>query len=277
MKRLLVMAVAMLVVVAGTVLADDVKPAAPAAPVAVKEESPDSGFSFDATLDLYSAYVWRGFVVNDRPVYQPAASISYSTGDYGTLSFGAWANCDMTDRNGRTTGGGLNEVDYTASYSIDVSDFTLEAGHIWYTFPKVSGQDGTTTMEVYGSVAYNNDIVTPSLALYYDYDEVDGFYALAGLSREFALTDQLALGLESTLGWGDDDYMGYFGVTGSGLMDLNAGVYLSYALTDNLSVGAKVVWTSLIDGDARDKDAYRASGSWAKDLVWGGINLAASF
>jgi len=33
-----------------------------------------------------------------------------------------------------------------------------------------------------------------------------------------------------------------------------------------------VAWMSLIDSDARDNEVY-----WDEDLLWGGINLAASF
>ncbi len=274
MKRLLVMAVAMMAV-ATTVLAQVAgTTAAPAAaPVEVKEETPDTGFSVAATLDLYSAYVWRGMVITDRPVYQPGATLSYDTGDFGTLSANVWANADMSDHAGHRTGAGLNEIDYTAAYSVDISDFTLGAGHIWYTFPKASGQDYyNSTREVYASVAYNNDIVTPSLAVYYDYALMDGYYGLAALNKSIDLTDQLSLGLTASLGAGDEDYMGYFGVDGAGLMDFNLGASLTYALTDNLSVGAKVMWTSLIDGDARDAEAY-----YAEDLLWGGLNLAASF
>ena len=63
--------------IAGTVMAQE--PAAPApaaAAAAVVEEAPDTGLSFGATLDLYSAYVWRGCVLNDEPVWQPGATVS---------------------------------------------------------------------------------------------------------------------------------------------------------------------------------------------------------
>jgi hypothetical protein len=272
MKRLLVTAIAM-ITVSLTATAQTAAPATAAAPVEVKEESPDTGFSVSGTLDLYTAYVWRGMVLNDRPVYQPGATLSYATADFGSFSFGAWGNADMSDRSGHRTGGGLNEIDYTAAYSVDVSDFSLGLGHIWYTFPKASGQDYyNSTREVYASVAYNNDIVTPSLALYYDYAVMDGYYGLASLSKAITLTDQLELGLTTSLGAGDDDYMGYFGVTESGFMDFNVGASLTYSLTDNLSIGGKIMWTTLVDSDARSAEAY-----WDEDLLWGGVNLAASF
>jgi len=268
MKKLLTMAVAMVAAVT-TVLAQET---AKAAPVAVAEESSETGFSFDATLDIFSAYIWRGCVLNDRPVWQPAGTVSYSTGDYGTFSAGLWANADMTDRMGHTTGAGLNEIDYTVSYAINVADFSFEVGNIWYTFPKASGQDYyNSTREVYASVAYNNDIVTPSVSLYYDYDLMEGFYGNVALNKEFALSDQLTLGLDVALGAGDDDYMAYLGTDDAGLMDFTADVYLSYAVTDAVSVGAKLAWMSLVDSAARDVDAYND-----KDILWGGVSLGVS-
>jgi hypothetical protein len=270
MKKLLFMAV-LLVATACVVSAEEAaKPAAPA--VAVKEESPDTGFSFGATLDLYSAYVWRGVVINDRPVWQPGATVSYATGDYGTFSANVWANFDVTDRTGHRTGGGLNEIDYTLSYAIDVGPVSLAAGHIWYTFPKASGQDYfSSTREVYATAQYNNDIVNPFVKVYYDYDLIEGFYGNAGLNKSVDITDRFSVGSEVSVGAGDDDYMaGYFAADNAGLADFNAAVFCSYALTDNLSVGARLAWMSVIDDDARDNAADT-------DIVWGGVNLAASF
>jgi len=257
-----------MVVVGGVTLAQEVKPAA------VVEESPDKGLSFKATLDFYSAYVWRGCVLNDRPVWQPGATASYSTGDYGAFSLGVWANYDMTERNKSHTFGGLNEIDYTVSYSIDVRDFSLEVGHVWYTFPKANGSDYFgSTHEVFGSVAYNNEIVTPSVSVSYDCGAVDGFYGNVALNKEVEVADRLTLGMDVSLGAGDSDYLDYyFGESSSGLMDFTVDVYASYALTDNVSIGAKLAWTSLIDSGARDNEVY-----WDEDILWGGINLAASF
>jgi len=153
-----------------------------------------------------------------------------------------------------------------------VADFSFEVGNIWYTFPKASGQDYyNSTREVYASVAYNNDIVTPSVSLYYDYDLMEGFYGNVALNKEFALSDQLTLGLDVALGAGDDDYMAYLGTDDAGLMDFTADVYLSYAVTDAVSVGAKLAWMSLVDSAARDVDAYND-----KDILWGGVSLGVS-
>jgi uncharacterized protein (TIGR02001 family) len=232
-----------------------------------------SPLSLDIGADLYSAYIWRGIQVNDEPVIQPAASLSYDLGDFGSISAGAWGNFDLTE-GGPNGDPDMSEVDYTISYAVDVSDFSLEAGHIWYTFPNSHGSDGSSTKEVYGAIAYNNDIVTPSAALYYDYDLAEGFFGTLGLGKDFELAENISASLFSTLGAGDDDYnMFYYGTTAA-VAALDVGASASYAINDTVSVGVTVVWTSLIDGDIRDNaDAAGLD----EDMLWGGINLSASF
>jgi outer membrane scaffolding protein for murein synthesis (MipA/OmpV family) len=272
MKKLMCMAVAMIAIAAVVSAQETAKAAAPAP--AVVEESPDTGFSFGATMDIYSAYVWRGCVLNDEPVWQPGATVSYATGDYGTLSAGVWASFNMTDRNNRTHFAGIDEIDYTLSYAIDVGPVSLSVGHIWYTFPSVSSAAyGHSTREVYATAALNNDIVTPFVKAYYDYEYAEGFYGNAGLTKSIEITDQFSAGAEISVGAGDSDYMGaYFGEDDAALADFNAAIFCSYAVTDNVSVGARIAWMSLIDSDVRDNEMY-----WDEDLLWGGINLAASF
>lgn len=272
MKKLMCMAVAMIAIAAVVSAQETAKAAAPA-PVVV-EESPDTGFSFAATMDIYSAYVWRGCVLNDEPVWQPGATVSYATGDYGTLSAGVWASFNMTDRNNRTHFAGIEEIDYTLSYAIDVGPVSLSVGHIWYTFPTISSASyAHSTREVYATAALNNDIVTPFVKGYYDYEYAEGFYGNAGLTKSIEITDQFSAGAEISVGAGDSDYMGaYFGEDDAALADFNAAIFCSYAVTDNVSVGARIAWMSLIDSDVRDNEMY-----WDEDLLWGGINLAASF
>ena len=264
MKKLLVVALAMITVVS-TGMAQE----------AVVAEAEGNLVSFDATLDLYSQYAWRGIQKNDEPVAQPGASASYDLGDYGSLAAGVWANYDFTNfnkRDGRADG--FSEVDYTLSYAIDIDDFSLEAGHIWYTYPVKDGQDGSSTREVYGSVAYNNDIVVPALTVYYDYAAVEGFYSTFALSKDFEIAEQITAGVFSFLGAGDDNYNKGYGLTSDdALIDFNLGASASYAINEIFSVGATVVWTSVVDDGIREN----VDAAQDKDILWGGINLAAAF
>jgi outer membrane scaffolding protein for murein synthesis (MipA/OmpV family) len=279
MKKLVMMAVAM-VAVATTVSADGTN----AAPVVAKEES-KCPLSFAATLDIYSAYVWRGNVINDRPVWQPGATVSYATKDYGTLSANVWQNWDLTDRNNHRVAGGLNESDYTLSYTKDLGPIGVEIGHIWYTFPKLGGKnaDGKNyyaqgTEEVYGGLAYNNDYITPFIKVYGDYDAAKSLYGTFGLRKSVSVTDRLTVGSSASLGAGNAHYMEYyFADDDAELVDGNLSVNTSYALTDHISVGATLAWMSILDKSARhsveDADWYFGK----QDSLWGGLNLAASF
>ena len=275
MKTLVMMAVAM-VAVATAVLAEDAKVAAPAAaaPAVVKqEEAPNTGLSFATTLDLYSAYVWRGAVVNDRPVWQPGATVSYATGNYGTLSANVWGNFDMTDRKSHTSFGGLSEIDYTASYAIDVGPVSLSAGNIWYTFPRVNGPDyGKSTREVFVTAQYNNDIVNPFVKVYYDYALFEGTYVNFGVNKTVKVVDRLSVGSEISLGVASgNDMSGFYGADkDAGLADFNAALFATYSITDHITVGPRLAWMSLVDHGARQSVDDQ-------EILWGGVNLAASF
>lgn len=295
MKRLVMMALSVVasMAIAENATAPATTAAAPAAaPEAAKEEA-KSPLSFAATLDLYSAYVWRGTVINDEPVWQPGATISYKAADYGTFAANVWSSFDTTKREGHTVAGGLGEIDYTLSYSKDVGPVSLSAGHIWYTFPKLGGKTivdensgktyenyGHSTREVFVNAQYNNDIVNPFVKVNYDYALAEGFYGNVGLNKTVGLTDRLSVGSEVSLGMGDSSYSAlYFRENDKALLDFNAAVFASYALTDHVSVGARLAWMQLVDQDVKHNVEDANNGLYYQDsnLLWGGINLAVSF
>lgn len=255
-----------MVAIASTCVAQEVAEAA---------EAESFPVSFNAGVDLYSHYLWRGIEVNDEPVAQPAGTATFDLEEFGSVSAGVWANYAFSNsRKGDGRTDGFNEVDYTLNYGIDVSDFSLEVGHIWYTFPRRNGSDGASTREVYGAVAYNNDIVTPSLAVYYDYADIEGTYAVAALSKDIEINEQLTAGVFASMGAGDDNYnKGYGLTTDSALIDGNIGASLTYAIDDTFTVGATVVWSSVLDDGIRNNvDPVQD-----RDWLWGGINFAAAF
>ena len=274
MKKLMMMAMVLAASV-GAVSAQEAAKEEAAKNVKEVESAP---FSFEATADIYSAYVWRGLVLNKHAVLQPGATAMFDLGDAGAISAGVWSDFNLTQNsrhaaNRHKAFGGLDELDFNAAYAIDLGDFSLSAGHIWYTFPQANGSDyGHSTEEVFLSLAYNNDIVTPFVSVNYDYNMVEGCYAKIGLGRQFELADRLTAGCEISLGMGDDEYNeAYFGPgTSDGLLDLNVSATLAYAVTENVSVGATLAWMSLADDDARDSVSQ-------SDIIWGGLNLKAGF
>ena len=266
MKKLTFQALALLLAVTAGFAQDN----APA----VKESAGGNLFFAKATLDLYSAYVWRGLVLNDEPVWQPGATVGADLNDFGKLYLGTWSNFDATKRNGKTAFGGLNELDFTAGYTVDLGDFSLGAGHRWYTFPKANGPDyGGSTREAFATLAYKNDFVVPFIEGHYDYNVAEGVYSLVGLRKEVMVGDRLTVGAEVSVGGGSEGYTSFqFGGREGKmwLVDGNAALLAKYDLTENIFIGARLAWMSLMDD--------RLKGAAHRDnILWGGINLGVAF
>ena len=219
--------------------------------------------------DAVSKYVWRGQLLTDDPVFQPTATLSYKG-----LSFNVWGSLDMTDIH-ETDGHDwrLQEVDYTLAYAYSpVAGLDLQAGAIGYTFP---GTAYPSTTEIFGSVALSKLPLTPTLAVYRDIDEADGWYANLGLSHTFAFTEKLGLTLGTGLGWGDADYHAYyFGSEKAAFSDLLLSSSLNYAVNEHLSLSLYLKFSEMLDADTRH--AARAAYGDA-DVVFGGVSATVTF
>jgi hypothetical protein len=231
-------------------------------------------FFAEFVLAVHSADVWRGMVQNDEPVWQPGAVFGVSLQDYGKVYASAMSCFDATKRNRQTTFAGLNAIDYVAGYEVDLGDFTLGAGHIWYTYPKVNGPDYEGSVrEFFVTAAYNTDFVVPFIEAYYAYDIVEGVYVTAGLRKEIQVTDPLSVGAEISIGGRSAGMTKYYFDGREGKMwltDGNATLFAKYDLTDNVFVGARIARVSLLDSDLK--------GVWYKDnALRGGVNVGVTF
>ena len=227
----------------------------------------------EAELPYYSKYVWRGMNTVDDSVLQPSIEL-------GLLGFklAVWGNLDLTDING--TSGKFSEVDYTLGYKFALPKIELGAGFIHYTFPE---SDVTSTTEFYLSGELGI-FLSPSLAAYFDIDEVEGTYWEASVNHDFALGETSKLNLKGGLGLGSKSYIdGYFGanmaVPNNDLGASAADYYLRASLPFHpiplFSIVPSVTYTSLL-GDAKkavDNDGTLYSGK-KENMIWG---LAASF
>jgi uncharacterized protein (TIGR02001 family) len=239
----------------------------------------------DVTLqaDVLSAYVWRGQVYNDEPVVQP--SLTAET-DFG-LSFNVWGNYNTTDRFSPETDKEFSEVDFNVAYSRTVSFLTLGIGYYEYLYMHQVGFDEAQsnvvpvagTREVYASVGLEDVILAPTLTVYYDFDEVDGFYGNIGISHSLDLTTELELDLSASVGAADAEYnQVYFGVDEDALNDGNVKLGLCYTLTPSFKVSGYVQYTKLLDSDIEDAADAEDSGFYNDgDIISGGASVAYSF
>ena len=229
-----------------------------------------------ASLPVFSAYVWRGQVLNDEPVVQPGVTLSK-----GGFSFNTWGNYNLTDAVSADTENEMSEVDVTASYSHSFGPVALGIGIVQYMFPgqTVSAPDvsyaALNTREVYVSAGMPDVLLAPALTVYRDVDEVDGFYASLGVGHSFELSERVSLSLGFSMGGGDAEYNTiYFGVADTKLNDGNVSLGLPIKINDLFTVTPLVQYTWLWDSDLED-----AAGVLYKDdsLVWGGVTLSMSF
>lgn len=215
-----------------------------------KTEAPALAANTD--LPVLSAYVWRGQVLNDEAVFQPALNMTK-----GGLGLNVWGNFNLTDA--ASDDPEFSEIDLTLSYGGKVGSVGYGVGVIEYLFPNttVTTDAGSSalpgTRELYVSLSLPDLPIVPAVSVYRDVDEADGTYASFSAGYCKSLADKLCLGLSASIGMADADYdRFYFGVDEAALNDANVGATLSYALLSNLTVTPGVQYTWLLDGDIKD-------------------------
>ena len=120
------------------------------------------------TADFYNKYIWRGFVLDDDAVFQPAFSVS-SKG----FTVSAWGNFDLENKDAF----GSDEVDTTVSYTFSpIEKLNLTVGHIYYAFMQTS----TFAKEVYVSVGVST-LLSPVFTYYNDYSKQSQGAVTAGI------------------------------------------------------------------------------------------------
>ena len=186
-------------------------------------------------LDFASAYVWRGITFTDGAVFQPSVTASNDSG----FAINVWGNLDIDDANAMS--GEFNEIDLTASYGFGTDAVSAEVGFIEYLFPNTPFAG---TREVYLTVGW--DITaSPSVALYYDIDEVKDFYANFGVEFGGDVSGAMAWSVAVSAGYAGDDFAAAYDGLSGGMYDGN--------VTFGLSGGAWSAFVSYID--ALDSDA----------------------
>ena len=155
------------------------------------QEPADSERSVTGGVDVTvnSAFVWRGFVVCDSTVVQPAAWVAI-----GPVTVTSWSNIARSAPSGRR----WTEHDLTVDYSWTRGDYTVSAGWINYFF--IDQPSERFTNELYVGVSHQG-LVEPGVWVFQDVQAGSGTYILAslGLTHEF---QRSGIVLTSTLGLG---------------------------------------------------------------------------
>ena len=276
------------------------EPAQPAAAETAEaeevEEDETSLFEVSLTLDVNSAYVSHNRIFSDTPVAQYDLWMQMNLPeDFGWLAVDVWANQELNKRhssrtsynNGGKRFGGIGEFDYEIVYGNSLGPVNFTASHLWYTYPRVGW--GSQKFWTVGA-EYDNEFVVPSVKFYWEYFRRslpdDAFMIDFALSRGFDITEQLTLTLTSKTTLYTPGYTKHISggeLKGTVFGGWDNGVALSYALTDNISLGAHLNYLYKLDHRVRHCpgwDNYSAGGddgSSHAGMLYGGVSASLSF
>ena len=195
------------------------------------------------SLDIVSAYVFRGTTLSDSLVAQPSIEISTP------VTFGVWGNMN-SDEYGADNSGQFTEVDLYASYALplELKPLGISIGYTEYLYPSQSGADADRE----ANISLSADVLlSPTFTTYYGLDgAVDkAFYLELGLSHALQITQEVGCNFDGTVGYSVPD-------SGkSGFSDAKLGATLNYGI---FSVG--VTYVAQLDSDVLPDAAYDAKG-----------------
>src|SRR5688572_14238210 len=99
---------------------------------APEPEEPAPTVTGGVNVDLFSHYVWRGFVLTDGFAFQP--SVFVSTKGLTVTSWSSWSSTDAGCFDPDDCPA-IREHDFTIDYTRPVGSATLSVGYINYLFP----------------------------------------------------------------------------------------------------------------------------------------------
>jgi hypothetical protein len=253
-------------------------PESPAQAAAVEAAQDGAVLASAVDAPVLSAYVWRGQVLNDETVFQPAVTLAK-----GGLSIGVWSSMNLTDC---VTNNSMefSEVDLMLSYGHRAGLLSLTVGIVEYLFPHSTlviepedGSEGSSTAypgtrEVFVTATVPDWEVVPSVSVYRDIDEADSTYVTAGLASTRALGKTVDLSVGGSVGYADADYNAfYFSVDRAGWNDGNVSAALVWKAMEATTVTASIQYTILLDSDIKQGAAalYKDDRS-----LWGGVKIS---
>lgn len=217
-----------------------------------------------AGADVVSAYVWRGVTFNDEAVVQPYLDVTAENG----FNMNVWGNYDLGDYRGTVDNGEFSEIDLTLSYGFSLDPIEITVGHIEYLYPGVNGDQGTSELFISGAVSPLEGL-SAGIDVYYDYDEVEEYYAAASLSYDLELPGGVGIGLAGSAGYAGNNW------TADGnhdFFDYNLSCSASYAVTEAIGVSGFIAYT-----DSFDDDNTLTPGNGLDVDVYGGGGVSVSF
>lgn len=235
----------------------------PLASACLFEEGTVPAWELQATA--LTQYNHRGMVMNDKGVVQLDSTVAMPVEAGGDLAFRALGNVDVSDDTGDAWfpdghSGKFTEVDFSVAYTEELGPILLTSGLISYVLPNGAefnekngvGERGETK-EAFVRAASDVEGFEPFAALFYDFDEAEGFYANGGVRKWVELGDQLSAEFQAALGYSDEDAsLWAYGIEESGFADLTATGTLWYQHDVHTALRLVVGAATIVDDELDD-------------------------
>ena len=208
-----------------------------------------------ASLDFYTDYVWRGFILDRDPVIQPGMSIS-ALG----FTYSFWSSFDADNNSAATSS---DELDYVLDYTKSINDLlSVSVGHTYYDFPDAA----TYSKEFYLGLALSKvpvlDLpIETSFTYYRDYGSVShggglGHYFSFDASYSTVIVADPEISLDYGLHYGYNRKLFINGTNGSDLgLSLGLTVPLTTSFTMSPTLNYSMPFGDLEDDNDGNQDA----------------------
>lgn len=193
-----------------------------------------TGARLSAGVDLSSAFVWRGITLNDGLVAQPSLSLEGLSLGQVPLTFTLWSNFNRGSYHGSLKRDRCSEVDLSVTAELG-GGFT--AGFTQFFYPnQVLAEDEERwpgTGEVLLAWSGPWEVITPTVTLAYDVEEVDGAFLTLAASHSFSLNEKVTLALTGEVGAASDAFAEYYTGTEGGWYYYGTAAALSVQASDH--------------------------------------------
>jgi len=202
-------------------------------------------------LGVYSRYVWRGMIFDEKPVLQPDIWMSV----HG-VSMCFWGNMSLTDNDDEFEGQ-FNEWDVYITFPLKTFGPVSLSGELDYlSFPSPSWTAGAGTAELAGHA--NLDVIgSPTMSLFWDVWQFHGLYGRLNLSQALDFTAGV-MDISGDLGWGNDKHNVQSGVQDAGgLLDIQLNVEFTFNVKERIDITPGMHFSTILQqniADAYDAD-----------------------
>ncbi|MBN2302380.1 MAG: hypothetical protein JXN60_07695 [Lentisphaerae bacterium] len=211
----------------------------------------ESEVNADISAKITSGYIRRGCVINEDPCFQP--SVTLSSGNFALHVWGTWDITRTTNSSQRT------RVDTTLDYTRVINKHILSGGLIAYIYHDSQYTDSKKdTFEVFAE--YTMDIpLLPSVAINYDFGEIEGFYIEISAGHSVGLIKGIAdMDFRAGIGIADENHsIEVFNEVENlpektGFVDATVSISIPIQLGDLMTLTPSMTYMTLVDSELRE-------------------------